>query len=432
MKLFLSILFSCFLCLLSTLAATTHVYASDVYGIRTGQTASGARIVFDLSAPVDYRAFLLAQPARLVVDLTAQNWHVAKNSFQRNSIITGYRTGNVDNGLIRVVFDLKHPAIIQKTGLLPKTATAKDRLVIDLERVSAQLFQARLSDVFGDPDIRQEKSAAQHKNPALSGYAEMRNESVAAIGLPTAIPTRKPDLRTSPRQKIYTIVVDAGHGGQDPGAIASNGIREKDITLNAAQALRRALEETGRYRVVMTRQKDYYIRLRERVAIARKNNADLFISLHADKIDRKNVRGASIYTLSEKASDDETERLAETENNAGIVAGVDLSEESEDVANILLDLAMREKVNESSLLAQYIQSGMRKENIKLLPNSHRSAGFAVLKAPDVPAVLIEIGFLSNAEEARLISSKAFQSRISDAIVGGVDGFFRKMESLQKL
>jgi len=183
--------------------------------------------------------------------------------------------------------------------------------------------------------------------------------------------------------------------------------------------------------VVLTRDRDFYIKLHERVDISRRVKGDLFISLHADKIDRKGTRGDSIYTLSEKGSDAETERLAESENKAGFVAGVDLDQESEDVADILLDLAMREKMNESNMFARMLKGALNGGNIRLLPNSHRSAGFAVLKAPDVPSVLIEMGFISNPEEAKLLSSSQFQRNLASSITQGVDAYFRKIRALQK-
>jgi N-acetylmuramoyl-L-alanine amidase len=228
------------------------------------------------------------------------------------------------------------------------------------------------------------------------------------------------------------VIIDAGHGGGDPGAIGPNGIREKNITLAIAQTIKRVMEDSGRYTVYLTRDKDFYIPLRQRVDISRQKKGDLFISIHADKIGRSNVRGASIYTLSENASDAETARLADAENNAGVVAGVDLAAESADVADILLDLAMREKMNESNLLARYLEDALRRKSVRLLPNSHRSAGFAVLKAPDVPSVLIESGFLSNNDEAKLLNSSDFHLKFSKAVLEGVDTYFEKIRALQKL
>jgi N-acetylmuramoyl-L-alanine amidase len=317
--------------------------------------------------------------------------------------------------------------IIDDIFMLPKSGDAKDRLVIDLAPVSANVFAAKEKIVFGNANIR---AAAGMTKPPVSEFA--RTEAVALEKMSVPTPQRKPPQNMLQKKKDkYVIVVDAGHGGDDPGALGPHRIREKDITLQVARELQRALENTGRYRVVMTRERDEYIKLRDRVDISRRRGGDLFVSIHADKIGRSAVRGASIYTLSSEASDAESARLAEQENNAGVVAGVDLAVESADVANILLDLAMREKMNESNLLARYLVESFRRENVRLLPNSHRSAGFAVLKAPDVPSVLIETGFLSNPEEAKLLSSSVFQRKVATAIVSGIDAYFTKIQALQK-
>jgi N-acetylmuramoyl-L-alanine amidase len=401
--------------------------------IRTGQHGISTRLVIDFNRKTDFRVFHLANPARIVIDLPPTDWHVAKSQFMLNSLLQGYRSGTLDDGLTRVIFDLRKTAVVDESYFLPKNDFEKDRLVIDLKPVSANLFDGRLTDVFGNRDLKGPGTPA-----FVSGYSELQNKSLQRLPIPAdpvlappkAIPVKAP--LNNKQRKRYTIVIDAGHGGGDPGAMGPYGTREKIITLAVAREIERQLEETGRYNVVLTRNRDVYVKLRERVEISRRVKADLFISIHADKIARTGVRGASIYTLSENASDAETARLAEAENNAGVVAGVDLAAESEDVAGILLDLAMREKMNESKLLSHYLETAFMNNNVRLLPNSHRAAGFAVLKAPDVPSVLIETGFLSNGEEAKLLSSSLFQSRIAGAVVDGIDSYFRKILALQKM
>ncbi len=397
-----------------------------IEGIRYGMMGGNTRIVFDVSQKTDYRVFLLEKPYRIVVDIPAATLTVPKSRFVSDSLVKSYRSGKVDGGLTRVVFDINKPAIVKNTFFLSKDSFSKDRVVIDIAPSSENLFTARLAEIYGTKNI---KAASTQQTALVSDAARLRQESVQQESpgtIKVAVPLRKP----APERK-YTIVVDPGHGGKDGGAV-SNDIREKDITLAIAKELKRQLEETGRYRVVLTRDKDVYIKLHERVDISRRVGGDLFISIHADKIGRNSVRGASIYTLSENASDAETARLAEDENNSGVVAGVDLRQESQDVANILLDLAMREKMNESNLLARIFKEAFQRKNVRLLPNSHRSAGFAVLKAPDVPAVLIETGFLSNPEEAKLLRSADFQRKISGAIVEGIEAYFRKIQALQKI
>lgn len=424
------------LCAVLVLAALHPAQAADtvVEDIRYGLNAGKTRVVVDLDRKTDFRVFMLADPPRLVIDIENADWRIPRTQpVRRGDVLKSYRSGDLDDGLTRIVFDLKQTAVIDSAFGLDRSGTARDRVVVDIRPASQNLFAARLEKIFGNKNLKG-TGAVQ---PPASAMAEARNDKVQQAAPPAADitkPTRKPPvLPQSPfaKDRKYIVVIDAGHGGGDPGAV-TKGIYEKNVTLSVARELRRQLEETGRYKVVMTRDRDQYIKLRERLEIARRERGDLFISIHADKIDRTDVRGASIYTLSRQASDKETARLAERENNAGVVAGVDLASESDDVAGILLDLAMREKMNESSLLAKFLESAFRSKNVKLLPNSHRSAGFAVLKAPDVPSVLIEIGFLSNPTEAKMLGSAEFQRRISGAILDGVDAYFRKIVALQKI
>lgn len=219
------------------------------------------------------------------------------------------------------------------------------------------------------------------------------------------------------------VVLDPGHGGQDPGAIGVSGVQEKAITLALAQEVRRHLEATGRYRVHLTRDGDEFLPLRERVQKARRWKADLFLSLHADSIGSTQTRGASVYTLSDTASDAESAALAARENRADIIVGVDLSHESRDVANILIDLAQRETLNRSAELAHLLVRELSQE-VRMLPvRPHRFAGFAVLKAPDVPAALLELGYLSNAEDERLLRQTSHRRRVALGVQRAVDAFF---------
>jgi N-acetylmuramoyl-L-alanine amidase len=233
------------------------------------------------------------------------------------------------------------------------------------------------------------------------------------------------------KQKNYTrskkdgkplIVIDPGHGGVDPGAIAHDGTREKDVVLQYARALRDKLEDSGRYEVMLTRDDDRIIILRERFAVARKENAALFISLHADAAP-DDVRGLSVYTVSEKASDQEAEALAASENKSDVLSGVDLSEEQAEVANILISLAQRETNNRSAMLADLLVANLS-NRVRLLERAHRFAGFAVLKSPDTPSVLVELGFLSHRDDSKLLKSKAYRDKVSEGILAGIDAYFR--------
>jgi len=418
---------SCFFLVFFILLTAFPAYAAgqavlQIEGIRYSGTGVKSRIVLDLNRKTDFRAFMLDDPYRVVLDLPVAEWKTFKSRFISDSIVKSYRSGELKDGLTRVIFDIKKSAVIANIFTLGKDDFNKNRLVIDLEKSSFSLFDARKGNVFGNRHL---KGGGVSKTPPKSEYRAVENNIIKAsvpMGASVSLPRRKPGK--------YTIVLDPGHGGGDPGAV-SNGVKEKTITLAVALELRRQLEETGRYKIVMTRDRDVYVKLHERVYISRRKKGDLFISIHADKIHRSNVRGASVYTLSEKSSDAETERLANDENNSGFVAGVDLSQETQDVADILLDLAMRGKMNESNLFARMLMQAFAREKIRLLPNTHRSAGFAVLKAPDISSILIEIGFMSNPKEAKLMCSAQFQRKISTAIMKGIDAYFQKMQSLQK-
>lgn len=240
----------------------------------------------------------------------------------------------------------------------------------------------------------------------------------AAATLPA--PDPEPQIKRADGKPV--IVIDPGHGGVDPGAIGVSGIYEKYITLAVARELKGQLEKGGRYKVHLTRDRDIFIRLRERVTIGRQHGADLFISLHADSVGNPQLKGLSIYTLSQNASDSEAQALADKENKADLIAGIDLSHESADVANILIDLAQRETMNRSAVFAGGMVDEVGRET-QLLGNTHRFAGFAVLKAPDVPSVLVELGYLSNETEERNLRQPEYRARLAKAIARSVDRFF---------
>jgi N-acetylmuramoyl-L-alanine amidase len=247
---------------------------------------------------------------------------------------------------------------------------------------------------------------------------------VALLGFPPPIKPPAPE-----RAAVPLIMIDPGHGGADPGTIGVSGLYEKTLTLMMARELKRQLEATRRYRVQLTRDDDIFIPLRDRIAIARAARADLFISLHADSHDDPTHRGATVYTLSETASDAEAAALAAKENKADLIAGVDLSNENEVVTSILIDLAQRETKNQSARLAEYVVQEMAR-NTLLNRNTHRFAGFAVLKAPDVPSILIELGYLSNAKDEKLLRTSAYRRKLGTALVRALDDYFRWQLSLR--
>ncbi|OFX14007.1 MAG: hypothetical protein A2516_04095 [Alphaproteobacteria bacterium RIFOXYD12_FULL_60_8] len=247
----------------------------------------------------------------------------------------------------------------------------------------------------------------------------------ASIAPPPPKPA-KPNAQPKEAARMPVVVIDAGHGGVDPGATGVSGIYEKHITLAVARQLRDSLVATGRYRVVLTRDRDVFIPLRKRVEIARAAGGDLFLSIHSDSIDNPKTRGLSVYTLSENASDVEAGLLAERENKVDLIAGMDLSSESREVTDILIDLAQRETMNLSARYASFAVGELRRE-AKLLGRTHRFASFAVLKAPDIPSVLLEIGYLSHKDEERQLREKDYRAKLARSITKSVDQFFAQAQ-----
>lgn len=364
--------------------------APTVLGVRTGEQPTATRFVLDLSEAIEFRVFVLPNPYRVVIDLPALDWQVEPASNIGQGLIRNFRFGLFEAGMSRVVLDVDGPVKVQRSFLLPPNGAFPHRFVLDIASVSAADFTA-----------------------------------VAGLPPPPPLPARTPAV--APRQKgddlRPVIVLDPGHGGIDPGTVGASGSFEKKITLRIAKELKRQLEDTGRYRVLLTRDKDVFVRLGHRVKIAREAEAALFVSLHADSIRNRRVRGAAVYTLSETASDAEAAALAAKENRADVIAGLHLEGESSEVTTILIDLTRRETMNLSAEFASLLVPEIRK-NGKVLRNDHRVAGFAVLKAPDVPSILVEMGYLSNRQDEKLLLSRAYQKRISTAMVRAIDRYFR--------
>lgn len=420
----LTALLTC-LILILTAVAPGPAAALEIKGMRFGVHPEKTRLVIDMDQPAAFKAFMLADPVRLVIDAPTFNWGVGQIIRPAGHTIRDIRQGPNGPGVSRIVIDLEKPALIQSAFIMPRNAAQPDRLVIDYKTVAANAFAQSRGKMFGTLDT----AAAQIITGTTTTTTTVTTNSTTTFndgGATMPVPANKPVQplgKPVPKSERPLIVLDAGHGGEDPGALGGNGLREKNITLAMARDLRAQLEATGRYRVHLTRDSDIFIRLSQRVAIARAKKADLFISLHADSINRAGVRGASIYTLSEKASDAETEKLAARENHADLIAGIDLSHEDADVANILVDLAMRDTMNQSKFFANKTVSMLRTGNIKTLDNPHRFAGFAVLKAPDIPSVLIELGYMSNTQESSMLSKPEYRARIASALVRGIDDYF---------
>ena len=361
--------------------------------VRIGAHPEFTRFVLELNAAPAYRVFALADPYRIVIDLPEIDWP-APASGQKGGLIGDLRYGLFTPTTSRVVLDLTGPASLRDVFTIPPRDGQGHRLVVDLERTDRTAFLATELD---------RRLVSREQLPLMR----------AALPAAPAVPS---DTRP-------TVVIDAGHGGVDPGAIGVSGTYEKVLALNYAKALRSALEQSGRYRVVMTRADDRFIPLRDRYRIAEQAGGDLFVSLHANIHSSGRIRGASVYTLSQDASDTEAAALAAKENKADALGGVDLSPHSDTVSHILIDLMQTDTLNLSRSFANMLVDSLG-ERVKLLNNTHRFAGFAVLKSPSMPSVLVEIGYMSNAEEERQLKTEAHREKVTDGLLASIDRFFK--------
>lgn len=381
-------------CMIMVSAFALNAHALTLDNIRIGKHDERTRIVLDVDQAVDFKAFTLTNPNRIVVDLPKLSWRVPSDLSQdKGAIVTAIRHGDLLENTTRIVFEAKDTPDIMRSFTLPAGAGKNNRIVLDVRKALSSAAQP----------LRAEKTFAA-KAPAPPKQI--------AKAVPPA------------RKKV--VVIDPGHGGQDPGA-TSGKTYEKHIVLGISRALKSQLETTGKYKVYLTRENDRFIKLHNRVKFARGKNADLFVSIHADSIKKKSVRGASIYTLSEKASDAQTAKLAARENKVDLIHGIDLTHEDHDVAGILLDLVQRDTMNQSNFFAEKLVKALKDQGVRTLQNPHRSAGFAVLKAPDIPSILIEAGFVSNRQDARLLQKKSYQTKLAKTIAQGIDEYLSQID-----
>jgi N-acetylmuramoyl-L-alanine amidase len=360
--------------------------------LRLGGDESQTRFIMDFSRKIDLHAFTLADPYRVVIDIPQVVFQLPPKSGESGrGLIKAFRFGLVMQGGSRVVFDLAKPARVEKAFVVDAADGAPARMVLELQATDRESFLRRVA--LDSKSVRAELQRADGANAKSS----------------------------DPRPLV---VLDPGHGGLDTGTKGPGGVEEKDIVLDFAQRVRERVEKTGKYRVLMTRTDDTFIPLGDRVRIARDAGAALFVSIHADSLPHGegDAQGASVYTLSETATDSEAAKLAEKENRADVIAGVDLKSEPDDVAGILIDLAERETKSFSVQFAHKLV-GEIKGVARLHKSPLKSAGFRVLRAPDVPSVLLELGYVSNRQDLQLLLSDTWRNRTADSIAQAIDGLF---------
>jgi N-acetylmuramoyl-L-alanine amidase len=372
----------------SAQSSGSYPEATDV---RLAGDLAQTRFVMDLSRKIELHAFTLADPYRVVIDIPQVVFRLPpKSGDSGRGLIKAFRFGLMMEGGSRIVIDLAKPARVQKAFVMEPEAGDPARLVLDLAATDRASF---LRQIALDEKLLVERTPVRPQPQLNSG---------------------------DPRPLV---VLDPGHGGLDTGTHAPSGQVEKDIVLDFAKRLRQRIEKAGKYRVLMTRSDDTFIPLGDRVEIARKANAALFVSIHADSLPHRegDAQGATIYTLSNKASDADAAQVAENENRADVIAGVDLKGEPDDVAGILIDLAQRETKTFSLQFAHKLVADLRGV-ARLHKQPLKSAGFRVLRAPDVPSVLVELGYVSNRDDLRSLLSDSWRDRTADSIAKAIDGY----------
>ena len=363
--------------LLCLLLSARLLHAADIHGVRLWAAPDNTRIVFDTSATVDYSLFTLKNPDRVVIDLKSAQ---LSTSFQQLDFSKGHinkiRTAKRDQGNLRIVLDLKGQVNPRSFSLVPNGSYGH-RLVVDL----------------------------------FDGVKK----------------TVKNQLRTIPQAEVardLVIAIDAGHGGEDPGAGGRNGTREKDVVLAIARRLAALVEKEPGMRPVLIRKGDYFIRLRDRVKKARKHKADLFISIHADAFRDQRARGSSVFVLSDRGASSEMARwLAKRENSADLVGGVNLDDKDDLLKSVLLDLSRSHSSDASLEVGENILDGLKGIG-RVHKRTVQQAGFAVLKSLDVPSILIETAFISNPKEERQLSDPRHQHALASAMLTGVRAYFK--------
>ena len=392
---------------------TARSAVSVVTDVRVGQNGQTTRLVLDLTDKIAFKVFALAKPYRIVIDLPEVGWRLPPRPLPvRIGMLKNLRYGLFQPGTSRIVLDVNKPPNIENSFILKPEGKSGYRLVVDFGYVAHEAFASARKEIISQDGVLHERTAA------LMAYAPPNPSALV-----------KPNIILSnPAKKI--VFIDPGHGGVDPGTIGASGTYEKDITLAMARQLQSELDKTGRFQALLTRKRDIFVPLRDRVARARDAGAELFISIHADATKNRKTRGLSVYTLSERASDRETAALAEKENKADLIAGINFGEETPEISNILIDLTRRESMNQSAKFAIGLVKQLRRQT-KVLRNTHRFAGFAVLKAPDVPSVLVELGFLSNPSDEKALKDKKFRAKLAKGMVSAVISYFSNIEEAYK-
>lgn len=405
--------------------------------MRLSEAAARAVFTAELDRAVPFNVYVLADPWRVMVDLPEVRFRLKRRAAP-GEIVREVRYGRIEPGKARIVIETRRPVLIGQSRITRAGGGRPARLLLELNVTDEATFRrlqaraTRRKAARQDSDTLSLITRAYRRliDMATSGASERPPRTIADLlngepmefeGRPRAAKeAATPSLPVAPRRPL--IVIDPGHGGKDPGAIGWRGVREKRVVLLFAGALRDALSRNGRYRVRLTRDSDRFLSLAERVAIARAAGADLFVSIHADKFRTAAARGMSVYTLSEEASDAEAAELARKENAADVIDGIDLGAANEEVRDILIDLALRETSNRSVFFARSLVERVRSVT-RVRRKAVRSADFRVLRNPEVPAVLVELGYISNRADVRHMLSAEWRRKVAEAMSRAIESYF---------
>jgi N-acetylmuramoyl-L-alanine amidase len=404
-------IFLCVLAMPGVVGTASAATPAEIADVRLWSGPEGTRLVLDLSAPVRHQVFSLENPDRIVIDLEHARLAMRKPLPDGQGPVRSVRAGPQDDGGLRIVLDLASRQPV-KTFMVIPDGDAGHRLVVEMPPAAGTAAASAA------PSNGPSTAAAPSSQQVLSASAVALSREAAAVANPV-----KSLAAAAAKGRDLVIAVDAGHGGQDPGAIGRGGTHEKDVTLAIARRLARAIDAEEGMRAVLIRDGDYFITLRGRIRKAREHGADLFVSVHADSVLDRNVSGSSVYVLSLRGASDEASRwLAERENAADLMGGVSLDDKNDVLASVLLDVTQKEAVSNSVEAADAVLSSLRR--VGAVHGSRvRHAGFVVLKSPDIPSMLVETAFISNTADERKLRDDGFQQRVAEAIHGGVRDYF---------
>lgn len=378
------------------------LYAQEVVVSAAKLTASpkSTRFEANLTENIGFSAIAVNGPYRVIIDIADASFDFPTGAGRKaKGLVKSFRYGMVEERKSRIVLDVSGPVLIGKSEVVPAKGKKPARLVVEILPTTEENFKVTL---------------ATEPKATDQAVAEVQTAAITpAAPAPSEIPVQA---------KIKTIVIDPGHGGMDPGAISRNKTKEKDVVFAFAIALRETLQMNPNYKVILTRETDKFLSLEQRVRVAHENKADLFIALHADTVDDHDVRGTTLYTVSDKATDAEAEALAQKENRADVIVGIDLANQSKAVSDVLINLAQREAKNQAVYFTKKAVIKL-KSFVRFTGKPVRSAAFVVLKSPDVPSVLAELGYLSNVEDEALLISPDWREKTASAMAEAVDDYF---------